>query len=205
MSKDRKIIDHPIWHPVRVLLWIPYFVVAVICDIIGLVVIPILIAANRYDYRRSYIPAWSDRVLLQFTPRWAWIWSNEEDGIDGLRGGDPAQYWWRDRYPNRPRWRMFVWSALRNPSNNLRAIPHVNPRISPPRIHSYRFANGNVDFTWQGLFAGFRAFFAFGGSLWRFWIGWKLKPDDANGLAEDDYRRHTCGFARQLKRVYAKR
>lgn len=49
-------------------------------------------------------------------PRWAWIWANDEDGVEG-----PP--WFN---PTHSRWKAFVWSALRNPVSNLRFVRGVS-------------------------------------------------------------------------------
>ena len=56
-------------------------------------------------------------------PKWAWLWDNEEDGVC------PAWYahdhtWSLSRS-------VFVWSAFRNPCNNLRFVPGVSLKGRP--------------------------------------------------------------------------
>jgi hypothetical protein len=52
-------------------------------------------------------------------PKWAWVWSNDEDGVY------PPWY-----HRVNPSWSysrtIFVWTALRNPVNNLRYVPGVS-------------------------------------------------------------------------------
>ncbi len=52
-------------------------------------------------------------------PRWAWIWDNDIDGV--------CPHWYEVAHAD---WsiarREFVWSALRNPANNLRFVPGVS-------------------------------------------------------------------------------
>jgi len=75
-----------------------------------------------YDVRESdYYPG---RQILVWRGSWiTWPFGNEEDGIDGLRGGSPDQFWWRDRTAGWPHWkRIWVWSARRNSVNNLRFL-----------------------------------------------------------------------------------
>ena len=52
-------------------------------------------------------------------PRWAYIWDNPEDGVDGA---------WYQRANKHRSYAMneFIWSALRNPVNNLRYVPGVS-------------------------------------------------------------------------------
>lgn len=51
--------------------------------------------------------------------KWTWLWSNDEDGVFGYRPRILA------------RWSAFVWSALRNPCNNLRFVRGVS-RVGRP-------------------------------------------------------------------------
>ena len=51
-------------------------------------------------------------------PRWAWIWSNEVDGI--VAPGEPLT-----------RWNAFTWTALRNSVNNARFVPGVSGKGRP--------------------------------------------------------------------------
>lgn len=54
-------------------------------------------------------------------PKWAYIWDNQEDGIYGPK--------WFGIYTNIPSEtfkRCFLWSAVRNPANNMRYIDLFN-------------------------------------------------------------------------------
>ena len=144
-----------------------------------------------------------DRTLLQF-PLIAWPWCNYEDGVDGLRGGDPAQDWWAQKTAGwSPSRRIFVWSALRNPVDSLRWVPLLNPKLEPSRVrfigvdHEPAKGENGWYFAWQGPYSCIRVE-RWG---WRFWLGWKLKPDDVKGLQPGDVRAIRCDFACQLKRV----
>lgn len=76
-----------------------------------------------------------DRTLLQFKWRWMWLYNNQEDGVDGLRGGDPNQSWWANQTYGWRNWeRVFVWSGLRNSVNNLRFVPVLSPLFTPDSI-----------------------------------------------------------------------
>lgn len=57
-------------------------------------------------------------------PAWAWIWDNQEDGVDPM--------WYRDAHANWPAsLREFTWAALRNPVNNLRYVRGVSLKGRP--------------------------------------------------------------------------
>ncbi len=71
--------------------------------------------------RRDDVP-WPYQIKVwRFKPI-DWIYGNGEDGADGYYG------WWVDgRYRDKTRdwpawWRLYYWSAIRNPTNNLRFV-----------------------------------------------------------------------------------
>jgi hypothetical protein len=144
-----------------------------------------------------------DRVVLQF-PLIAWLWNNAEDGVDGLRGGDPAQQWWADKTAGwSPQKRIFIWSAIRNPVDSLRWLPLLNPKLEPARVrfvgmdHEPAKGENGWYFAWIGIYSSIRV----ERRGWRFWLGWKIKPEDRNGFQPDDVRAIRCDFACQLKKV----
>lgn len=146
-----------------------------------------------------------NRTILQF-PRVAGLWNNDEDGVDGLRGGDPAQNWWADKTAGwSPQRRIFVWSALRNPVDSLRWVPLINPKLDPSRVrfigmdHEPGDGESGWYFAWLAgtPYSCIRVeYFAF-----RFWLGAKIHPEDVRGLQPGDYRAIRCDFACQFKRV----
>lgn len=191
-------------------LWLAYSSVALVLDIIGLAIMVPLAACHAWHRRGSQV--WPmdtpyGRSVTTWHGGWlTWLWGNEEDGVVG-----PT--WWRQRmrvgtgYPWswwRESWSAYRWSALRNPSNNMRFIPGINPVIRPEAI---RFREGHlgrwayVYVTWQGPYSGIRAHISIGSTTFRFWWGWKLKPEDAQGVPADDMRAPRCGFATQFKRI----
>lgn len=186
-------------------LWLGYTVVSLVLDLIGIVILlPLSLGhsailryskvykAPRADGKPALVFAWKGSWLT-------WLWGNEEDGVNGAA-------WWANRTIGWPLWlRMYVWSALRNPSNNIRFIPVINPVIDPTRIRYIRRTSSSgvsqVTVTWQGPFAGLLYVFQFRGQVYRFWWGWKLKPEDAGGVSDADMRKPRCGFALQFKRI----
>lgn len=192
-----------IWRiPVSVILWLARLAVFLPLAIIG---IPIVCILARAGWCEPIFSARFNRTVLQWRTRWLfWLYSNCEDGIDGLRGGDPAQQWWADKTRGMTsQKRIFKWSALRNPVNNLRYVPFINPKFHSDRIrfvgldHEMQDGEGGWFFIWQGLYSGFR----FETARWRFWMGWKFRPEDAKGVAADDTRLPRADFACQLKRI----
>lgn len=186
-------------------LWLAYSAIEIVTDLAGLLIIPVLLARKRFDVRFSDI--WPKPVRISDElkgglqcqwPRWAWLWSNEEDGVLG-----PT--WYHERHPTWSGNRIaFFWSALRNPSNNMRFIPVINPVIEPKRIAFQEWhpaLNVDVIYTWQGIFSGLWVTFPLRGHIFRFWWGWKLHPEDVAGVSDTDMRKPRCGFAMQFKRA----
>jgi hypothetical protein len=148
----------------------------------------------------------SGRLLPQFRSQWMRLYRNEEDGIDGLRGGDAAQRWWAAKTSGWSDYRrIFVWSALRNPVDSLRWVPLINPTIDPALVRFVgmdrepRDGEGGWYFAW--LAGTPYSCIRYETKHFRFWLGWKLHPEDRNGLQPGDYRAIRCDFACQLKRV----
>lgn len=147
------------------------------------------------------------RLRLQWLPRWAWPWSNDEDGVLGDGAFSAA---------NRelPAWqRAFIWSALRNPVNNLRFVFPFGIRINPDSI---RFMGNSLDvatdladgklkrilwsYVWQGIFAGFDLVIRLPRKhALHIRGGYKLMGRDKFGVPAEDYRSVSCGTAAQIQ------
>lgn len=186
--------------PVSIATWALYLAVFVPLALLGLILVPILAAARQYE--DAYSPKFH-RTVLQWKPRWAFLWGNLEDGIDGLRGGDIAQTWWYEKTAGASDWwRIVRWAAVRNPVGNIRFVPYLHPTIQPRRIRFIGDAQepqrGEAGwfYIWHGIYSGLRI----QTRERRFWLGWKLRPQDRNGVSTDDPRFHGCDFAIQLKR-----
>jgi hypothetical protein len=215
--------DHP---PARVLLrslllWLAYSSVALVLDIIGLVIMVPLAAMRAWRLRPSKVyrsDYWGMRGVTVWRGGWlTWLWCNEEDGVTG------PGWWWNRTCRGYARnnapwwvsaWSSYRWSALRNPSNNMRFVPGINPVIRPEAVRSWEWrvplartagwkwpVLAEAILTWQGPYSGVRLHITFRGHVFRFWWGWKLKPEDAQGIPPDDMRAPRCGFATQFKRI----
>lgn len=196
------------------ILWPAYVAVALLLQLVGLVILLPLAALNWWQAGESHI--WPERKHPLNIDYWCppvpylhwlfWLWGNEEDGVTGPE-------WWKVRTgvasPFRlvapwhvQAWSAYRWSALRNPVNNMRFVPWINPVIEPAGIRSRTWNPIDkpwlVVLTWQGPYAGLRIHC----HGWRFWLGWKLKPEDARGVPDTDMRKPRCGFAMQCKRVW---
>jgi len=75
----------------RILLSIPVWLLRVaLLAILAMIGIPIIWMLVRHGMCRPTRSTRFDRIVLQFAPAF-WLWNNDEDSVDGLRGGDPAQ------------------------------------------------------------------------------------------------------------------
>ncbi len=187
-------VSVPTWL-LRLALFLPLAVV-------GIPLVYGLARAGWCEARHS--PRFNRAVLQWRTPWLFWLWNNAEDGIDGLRGGDPAQSWWAEKTTDySDQRRIYVWSALRNPVDSLRFVPLLNPKIDPAKVrfigmdHEPRKGEGGWYYAWMGAYSCIR----YETTKYRLWVGWKLKPEDAKGLESGDPRAQRCDFACQLKRV----
>jgi hypothetical protein len=185
------------------ILWPLYLCLFLPLAIIGAVILAPLSLFRMHSYRPSRFEAFrgplgEDKVAAWWGGWLTWLWGNEEDGVNG-------PLWWRNRTGVLPSvsgvalaqrlaraWSTYRWSAHRNPVNNLRFLPVVCPTINPTRIRSKQWDNGF--FCWQGVYAGVMHFPVIRGRVFRFWLGWKLKPEDAQGVPAEDFRATGCGL-----------
>lgn len=186
-------------------LWAVYSAVALVLWIVGAAIIPVMAWRQWWELRPSFayadrrpVMCWRSRLVDR-------VWGNAEDGVTGAE-------WYRALHADWPARRCAVfWSAFRNPTNNMRFWPIVNPVIVPRRVHylgafdAEQQARDTGAFaftlTWQGAFAGLRLIVPMRGELYRVWWGYKLRPSDRDGVDPHDYRFPRCGFATQVKRI----
>lgn len=178
------------------IFWPIYIAVDLALTVIGMVILLPMSLGRAWVFRPSKV--WpGSRIVDAWRGGWlTWIWGNEEDGVAG------ADWYIREKaLAGWAVWRIaYVWSAWRNSANNLRFVPFINPVIEPKRV---RFVGGtHWSFTWQGLYAGLTLYPVIRGRVFRFWIGWKLKPGDTIGVPDDDVRKVRCGFALQFKALW---
>lgn len=197
-----------VWLPVHVVLWIVEALVGAALWIVGWPVTVTLALRSAWQLQPSRFftdPYGKPRLLFQWEPRWAWlIYGNEEDGIDGSPAFIVA-------HRNLPHWlRAVLWSAWRNPVNNLRFVWPFGISIDPARVRFVsNCSNSPQDdwtgervlwaYAWQGAFAGFWIRWPARGGYGQFRIGWKLLPKDARGVPPTDYRSKGCGTGLQLQ------
>lgn len=120
----------------RVLLavpgWLAYIVLSIPPIVAGLVLVPILAACNAVETVDS--SAYPGRKVLAFKPRWAWLWGNLEDGVDGAANG-----FWPAQKPGSwaQRRQIIRWSAWRNSVGNARWTALYGVTVDPARVSVY--------------------------------------------------------------------
>jgi hypothetical protein len=167
--------------------------------------VPIASLMGKYHTRESKI--YENRLVRAFTQDFMWIWGNEEEGI-GYYGSFKALVH-----------KIIYSECFRNPVNNLRYVPILSFKINKEKV---RFVGslgnyGEIDreeikkydsddhnfwsLTYHGIYSNFRVHFEVKGVRYRFWIGWKIYPEDMYGLPEWSHRNASVGFATQLKKI----
>lgn len=172
-------------------LWPLMLVVTAAGSIVGVPVISYLCIARKWGRTVNEV----GRTIWVWTPQWAWLWSDNDQGI--CPGLVPS------------RWDAFKWTAVRNKVGNLRFLKPFGFWIHPSRVRSVGNAHDLYlplpataqdffwNYTWHGCYTG----------LWIVWrnrvqlrIGWALTPADADGIEPGNLRQMWCGFTFQLQR-----
>lgn len=181
-------------------IWILFLCLRMVLIILGWVMVPLAIMLDQTHVMMSRVHG--PRFILEFTGIF-WLWSNSEDGIMAAH-----------EFKDWPNWfRILYWCAFRNPVNNLRFVPYLSCKINPriidgcgsrpgyPRMYDQTPPEPEWFYYWQGLYSNVWIQWKMFGSVWRFWIGWKIFPKDYLGIEKTDYRWHGAGFATQFKRL----
>lgn len=190
----------------RPLLYLPAIAFNWALALIGLPLIALLLWTGQYHTRPSQV--YAGRKVTAFKSPLFWLWGNEEDGVLGPE-------WYAAAHPKwGPKFRGWMWSAIRNPVNNDRFIAPIGVRIDPTRVRSVgnckaspqddEAAEGVMRFRWsytvQGAYSGLWVRYPLNnGKYINFRIGWKLLPKDKEGVPDYDYRKPGCGFGLQLQ------
>jgi hypothetical protein len=192
----------------RVLLSVPVWLLRIgIFLPLAIVGIPLVYLLSRLHWCEPRYSKKFDRTVLQWRTRWLFgLYNNLEDGVDGLRGSDPAQLWWHEKTAAySPQQRIFVWAAFRNPVDNLRFVPVLNPKLVPSKVRSigmyHEPAKGEGGWYYAWLAGSPYSCIRYETKTRRFWLGWKIRPEDRNGLKPGDARAIRCDFAIQFKRI----
>jgi hypothetical protein len=212
MSRKKGLMMFYLMLPVWIFSYIAMFFLETLTNIIGWILIPPMAVLHPYT-TKTETSVINGRQILNWKYDFMWIWSNQEDGI--LSG---------EEFKNRPDWfRIIYWSALRNPSNNLRFVDILNVNIDKNKVRfkvsEVKDFNGNViknpdlreydrddkrfiSFVYQGIYSNLRIHFKFRDKLYRFWIGFKIYPHDVYGLEPWDHRKYGAGFSMQFKYIW---
>jgi hypothetical protein len=175
---------------IRIALWLAMLMITALGALLGFPIVGFLAWRRAWVLGRSPVgnPIWV------WEPRWAWLWSDSDQGIDP--------------YAVPTRWGAFYFVGIRNKVSNLRFLKPFGFRIDPKRI---RFIGNHQNLylphandarpvlwslTWQGLYSGLWIVF----KGWQLRIGWSLVPDDAKGFDPLDLRQLWCGFGFQFHR-----
>lgn len=202
--------------PLYILTWLGFLLIRSVVIALGLVVVPVATFLGLIKTQTSKV---NGRLILNWSHKLLYPWGNDEDGI--LAGDELINY--------PAHIRIFYWSAIRNPANNLRFIKLFNCIIEPHKVNfvgtklktlagyqydhladvtklsTQMYDDDSFRFTtltWCGMYSNLRIQFKMFGKIWRFWIGWKIYPHDKFGIGPKDYRYHGAGFATQFKRIY---
>lgn len=185
-------------------VWAAYMAAGLVLYLAGLVLVPLALLCKAYLEQYTIFQKW----VTLFTWSIMRPYNNLEDGLC------PPEY--ELKYPNVwPRVRMLMW-YLRNPVSGLRWTSYLSLLIKPANIkyvgsygqapadrHRYELKLPCWLYIWQGPYSGLWTQFYMpfsGGSLWRFWIGWKIYASDIDAT-QFGYRAYGAGFAMQFKRV----
>lgn len=191
----RRPLSAPLW----ALTWSAMATLSYVLAIAGLPIVALLAFREWWGPGRSAL----GHPITVWSPRWAWPWSNLEDGVipPQLVNGNPYMLHWSER------WRAFVWCAWRNKVSNLRFTPLLGFTVQPAKIKGagnawnlYERPTSSPVFSWsvasQGPYAG--AWFVFRPLKRQLRVGWALVPADASGFNPADLRQLRCGFTLQL-------
>lgn len=173
--------------------WIAITLLWLILALAGLVVVPIAALFTRQRASDEY----PNRVGLHF-PAWAWLWDNEENGVDG---NSPTPGWGPSSWLG-----IVKFVGFRNAVSNFRFWSPVKVLAwNPGEVNVVRAAGtygqpGCYWFITKGKWiAGYLRFVSFRGKVYRFWWGWEFWPGDAqDGIRPTDGRYPGVDFARQF-------
>lgn len=109
-------------------LFCVFQLVSLLVGVVGLFVVAVLAATNFTTVKNSKHFPYTG--LLQWRGgALTWLWANDEDGVDGLRGMNvDASGWvyqaaWINKTKNYSRFRrLYEWSTIRNYANNMRFL-----------------------------------------------------------------------------------
>ena len=189
-------------------IWVLASPIKLVVIVLGFITVPIVVLAGAYEMtevRPEGHPKYPDGDKYNFTWKWMQPWDNFEDGIACLN---------KNPYPDNMFMRICYWSCWRNPANGLRTTPVYSFRVDPKKVNfvgslpvnqylKYKGRFPHWYFCWHGPYTCFFWQFKLGEDhMRRLWIGWKLIPQDINGVKEDNYRYLGVAFTAQFKQIH---
>jgi hypothetical protein len=118
------------WLVLALVGWIVYAVPMLLLMLIGLLIVASL--AWQEDYATRLSTKYPTRSVLAWGPRWAWLWGNEQNGIDGASGDDLPSGWPHATWPKFLQ--ILDWSAVRNSVGNARWVPFFGMAVDPAAV-----------------------------------------------------------------------
>ncbi|MCS4310266.1 hypothetical protein M2397_000541 [Pseudomonas sp. BIGb0381] len=164
--------------------WVFLLACNIVTDLIGLFIVAIAIPFRVDDFSKS-----DGRPIVNL-PRWAWLFGNDYDGLQGDRRG-----WWAENTPFG--WKvdsfmaMWWWAAVRNPVNNMRFVKLWQAPIkgsTVTHIGDYTVRDHPGEAGWQFVTTENGGKHWYGFYLVHQWsdtrafvirLGFKVQPDDA--------------------------
>lgn len=114
---------------------------------------------------------------MERLPSWAWLWSNDYDGVQGEKHGDYQRHYGFNTF-----WSKYNWTAVRNPVNNFSRYM-IGFDYNRVMIIQWQGTSPDVDRSTKG-FAYFRArvvgcdveypSFIWNNGKWYVRLGWKI-------------------------------
>lgn len=186
------------------LTFLLYGIIKLVLTILGLILIPIAILFKAYHKRPSLFP--ENGNILLFSWPFMHLYNDYEAGITaGIE------------FPNAPLWwKIFYWTAIRNPANGLRFVSWLNPKPEPYNVKFISSFGTNKSsltydelrdkeehgnfwyFCWYKSWANLRIqFFVSKTKQLRIWIGTKIYP--SNKYKIPSYQRYGAATTFQIK------
>jgi hypothetical protein len=209
------------------ILWSGFLALRTALILIGWVVVPIAVHCGAVSMRLREL-AGKDVEFWYFTWPWMFLWGNEEEGIAWYGEGSVANRiiyssCYRNpcnnlRYvpwlslkidPTAVRWLGSGVSCINESSNLILRVSqyykaHIFIANAKGTLGDYlktydSDAHDFWYFAWHGHYSCYRRHFTVLGRRYRFWLGWKIYPQDIYGVF--DHRKESAGFATQFKRI----
>lgn len=149
-------------------VWLGYTLLMTPLILLGFLIVPFAICGMRFRLSTQY-----PRTVLAF-PTWAWLWSNEEDGINGSANG----FWPASATGWALFKQVFAWSAWRNSVGNARWTRLFGMTVDPKQVVFLSTGIMGLDVMKRGPYVarqGWRYELRFPWNATHFcWIGWRI-------------------------------